>query len=135
MRILIVFIFLIITVGCSKEPSLLDRCVATNSEKVNYYDKFDTHIEKIIRFEKIFEEELASGEEGFEEVLKRQLWYNSFNDIEKEINKTRRDIAKTRDKTTDTKEWNLNVAKQLQVEAVESIKAKAIKKCASLGIY
>ena len=54
MRILIVFIFLIITVGCSKEPSLLDRCVATNSEEVNYYDKFVTFHKEHVRLRDIF---------------------------------------------------------------------------------
>ena len=50
----LVFIFLIITVGCSKEPSLLDRCVATNSEEVNYYDKFVTFHKEHVRLRDIF---------------------------------------------------------------------------------
>ena len=53
MRILIVFI-LITTVGCSKEPSLLDRCVATNSEEVNYYDKFLNFHKEHLRLNNIF---------------------------------------------------------------------------------
>ena len=54
MRILIVFIFLITTVGCSKEPSLLDRCVATNSEEVNYYDKYLPFHKEHLRLNNIF---------------------------------------------------------------------------------
>ena len=63
MRVLIVFIFLITIVGCSKdkEPSVLERCIATNSEEVNYYDKFVPHFKEVLRLNDIVNEAIKNN--------------------------------------------------------------------------
>ena len=139
MRVLIVFIFLITIVGCSKdkEPSVLERCIATNSEEVNYYDKFVPHFKEVLRLNDIVNEAIKNNNEE-EYLLSVQnldlhlpKFFESLTDIEMEVLA----IHDARAKSTDTEEEVFNNAKQAEAEVIESIKAKAVKTCAAQGIY
>ena len=137
MRVLIVFIFLITIVGCSKEPSVLERCIATNSEEVNYYDKFVPHFKEALRLNDIVNEAIENNNEEEYQLSVQNLnlhlpkFKESLTDIEMEVLAINDAMAKS----TDTEEEVFNNAKQAEAEVIESIKAKAVKTCAAQGIY
>ena len=137
MRVLIVFIFLITIVGCSKEPSVLERCIATNSEEVNYYDKFVPFFKEALRLNDIVNEAIENNNEEEYQLSVQNLnlhlpkFKESLTDIEMEVLAINDAMAKS----TDTEEEVFNNAKQAEAEVIESIKAKAVKTCAAQGIY
>ena len=137
MRVLIVFIFLITIVGCSKEPSVLERCIATNSEEVNYYDKFVPFFKEALRLNDIVKKAVENNNEEEYQLSVQNLYLHlpkfneSLTDIEMEVLAINDAMAKS----TDTEEEVFNNAKQAEAEVIESIKAKAVKTCAAQGIY
>ena len=124
-------------VGCSKEPSVLERCIATNSEEVNYYDKFVPFFKEALRLNDIVNEAIENNNEEEYQLSVQNLnlhlpkFKESLTDIEMEVLAINDAMAKS----TDTEEEVFNNAKQAEAEVIESIKAKAVKTCAAQGIY
>ena len=59
MRALILIISLITIVSCCKEPSLLDKCITSNQEEFNFFDKWRTWGKENIQLQK---KHLPSGD-------------------------------------------------------------------------
>jgi len=135
MRALILIISLITIVSCGKEPSLLDKCITSNQEEFNFFDKWRTWGKENIQLQK---KHLPSGEWETIELKKdyhrmivnhTDAFLNSLTDDEYSV------FQKLgRDRFSKDKEA-IDKAKTLQADFIKLQRDKAKKICNMQGIY
>ena len=77
MRVLILFISLITIVSCSKEPSLLDKCIASNLEDRGEFDLLNKYIPYNKASRKLWDDwTIRTGDVSLEE---EQVKYNKLS--------------------------------------------------------
>ena len=144
MRVFIVFISFIMIFSCSKEPSLLDRCVEANINDINLLNKIkeDQPVTTKLVLDWVEASELNDGEEVIQEkydalILHNQQFETSLNEKERKIfNKLTQAINESADDNTAwTWDRTYEFVEPLQAKSIEDDKIQALKKCNSQGIY
>ena len=139
MKHLYLFITFILIVSCDKQPILLETCLETNKEEVNYVDKYNEYIPEALNLLTIYYEELESSngvKEKYEKSLinffeHKSAFLDKLTDSEKEIDAE----LVVKSKSSYTNMEMLELAKDIQATKIESLKVEATMDCNSQGIY
>ena len=144
MRVFIVFILFITILSCSKEPSLLDRCIEANTEEINLLNKIkkDQPVMEKLVLDWVEASELNDGEKVIQVkydalILHTKQFEASLNEKERKI--FHKLIETINENTDNSAAWTWDMIYDfvvpLQIESIEDNKIQALKKCNSQGIY
>ena len=144
MRVFIVFILFITILSCSKEPSLLDRCIEANTKEINLLNKIKEDqpvLEKLV-LDWVEASELNDDEEVIQVkydalILHNQQFEASLNEKERKIFHKLNEVINENTDNNAAWTWDMTYefVEPLQIKSVEDDKIQALKKCNSQGIY
>ena len=129
---------LLLIASCSEEPSLLDKCIEANIERINFENKFlDYWSEREELREMYFEAAESSGNDSMIDE-----WVNVVIALESKFTKSLTDTESSlweeflgMNPNTKTNEEVFLDVKSLQAKAIDDAYKKANKYCNLQGIY